>query len=77
MLGRRRRRRANIKATLGQRLVFAGKNKYSLGRDIYRNVGLMLGQRRRRWPTLNQHWDEASTQCWFKVADGGPALNQH
>ena len=65
MLGRRRRRRANIKTTMGPCLVFAGilysDNTVTLNKRwgkpqaqnphrMLVNASLMLGDRLRRWP---------------------------
>ena len=75
MLGQRRRRWANINPAIGQRVVFAGsapgKQSQTHLLQVYKdtdnqerwpNVGLVLGQRRRRWAS---------------VVDGGPTSGQH
>ena len=50
ILGRRRRRRATIKSTLGERLVFAGFNRDSSANRRYWPSAYDAG------PALKQHW---------------------
>ena len=61
MLGRRRRRRANNKTTLGQCLVFAGSTT-----DTYSYTDAQD----------TQHIHPMLVQCWTTVYNAGPTLDQ-
>ena len=59
MLDQRRKRRADVVKMLYKCLVFAGLQEDFLSNIVhFFNVGSMLGQRRRRWPSFKTALDQ-------------------